>query len=396
MKEKDLQVRVLGADGQPVTLPEGHRIEIIRHDPKDIKLSPQMYSTAADRKMSLTALLEEADPSDRDSDNQIVGLDAFERQLQRFGIVTRSIPGAGISASDGARFFQSNTPESAILFPEFINRVARMAIFEPDTVDELVGNTRTITGSVYESVRISWEEDDVLKRRVAEGDAFPEVSVTWADEADRVYKYGVAVNTTYEFIRRCPLDLLSTIVTIIVKQNRLREADDAIEVLRADMAAGYQTNANAAGGEDASSSAAASPRNLTFRGFLSWAMRFYPYSLTTLVANKQTLLTLVTLAKPSLDPFQVLSAMKQGPDGPSFNLVQKFWNNYRIVYNETLPENKILGINKMYAMERIVEAGADLVETEKIISRQFNKMVISESHGYSKIMPNCIRELTLN
>ena len=396
MKEKDIKIRVFDAEDKVLTLPEGHRIEIVRHDPKDIKLSPQMYSTAADRKMSLTALLEEADPSDRDANGQITGLDAFERQMQRFGIVTRAIPSAGITASEGSRFFQSNTPESAILFPEFINRVARMAIFEPDTVDELIGNTRNITGSVYESVRISWNEDDVLKRRVAEGDAFPEATITWADEADRVFKYGVAVNTTYEFIRRCPLDLLTTVITIIVKQNRLREADDAITVLRADMDDDYQTNANGAGGEDASSTAVATPRNLSFRGFLSWAMRFYPYSLTTLVANKQTLLTLVTMAKPSLDPFQVLSAMKQGPEGPGFNLVQSFWNNYRLVYNESLPENKILGINKMYAMERIVEVGADLVETEKIISRQFNKMVISESHGYSKIMPNCIRELTLN
>jgi len=393
---KDLNLRVVDSDGAPVELAEGHRIEIIRHDPKEIKLSPQMYSIAADRKMTLTSLLEEADPSERNAKGEIIGLDAFERQLQRFGIITRTLPGTGVFASVGERFFQSNTPESSILFPEFINRIARMAIFEPDTVDELIGNTRPITGSVYESVRISWEEDKVLKRRVAEGTAFPEASITWADEADRVFKYGVSINTTYEFIRRCPLDLLATIIMIVVKQNRLREADDAIKVLRADMDAAYQTNANAAGGEDPSSSAAATPRNLTFRGFLRWSMRFFPYSLTTLVANTETLLTLVTLAKPNLDPFQVLSAMQQGPDGPGFTLVQGFWNNYRLVYNSSIPENKILGINKNYAMERIVEIGADLVETEKIISRQFNKMVISESHGYSKIMPNCIRELTLN
>ena len=204
------------------------------------------------------------------------------------------------------------------------------------------------------------------------------------------------VVTTYEFVRRCPIDLLATIINIVMKQNRVREADDAITVLRADMDASYQTDANGAGGEDPSSAAGASPRNLSFRGFLSWAMRFYPYRLTTLVCNKQTLLTLVTLSKPSLDPFEVLSAMRQGPDGPTFTLVQPFWSNYRIVYNDTIPENKILGLNKQYALERIVELGADLVETEKIISRQFNKIVISEAHGYSKVMPNCIRELTLN
>lgn len=393
---KDLNLRVVDKDNIPVELPEGHRIEVIRQDPKDINLTPQMYSQAADRKMTFTSLLEEIDPSERNAKGEIIGLDAFERQLQRFGIVTRTLPGTGVFASTGERFFQSNTPESSILFPEFVNRVARMAIFEPDTVDELIGNTRPITGSVYESLRISWSENKVLKRRVTEGTAFPEATIEWSQEANRVFKYGVAINTTYEFIRQCPLDLLATVIMIIVKQNRLREADDAITVLRSDMNATYQTNANGASGEDPSSASGATPRNLTFRGFLRWSMRFFPYSLTTLVANTETLLTLITLAKPNLDPFQVLSAMQQGPEGPGFTLVQGFWNNYRLVYNSSIPENKILGINKNYALERIVEIGADLVETEKIISRQFNKMVISESHGYSKVMPSCIRELTLN
>lgn len=393
---KDLNLRVVDKDGTPVDLGEGHRIEVVRQDPKDIKLDLSMYAKAAEKRMTFSSLLEDIDPSPRDSRGKISGLDAYERQLQRFGIVTKTIPERGIFASEGNRFFQSNTPESSILFPEFVNRIARMAKFEPDTVDELIGNTRPITGSVYETLDITWNEDKVLKRRVAEGTAFPEAKISWSQEADHVFKYGVEINTTYEFIRRCPVDLLAVIIRIIMKQNRLREADEAVKVLRNGMEAKYQTNANGSGGEDPSSSASGDPRNLTFRGFLRWSMRFFPYQLTTLVANTETLLTLITLQKPNLDPFAVLSAIQAGPDGPGFSLVQDFWNNYRLVYNGSIPENKILGISKPYALERIVEVGADLVETEKIISRQFNKIVISESHGYSKIMQDCVRELTLN
>ena len=156
MKDQKVKVRVLGADNKEAKLPEGYRIEIVRYDPKDIKLTPRLYSEALDKRMSFSQLLETLDPSERDASGNIIGLDAFERQLQRFGIVTRSIPEAGIYASLGERFFQSNTPESSVLFPEFVNRVARMAIFEPDVVDELVGE-RELTikplGRFLEGVR---------------------------------------------------------------------------------------------------------------------------------------------------------------------------------------------------------------------------------------------------
>ena len=396
-RRDSVDIRILNSDGTDFTLPDGARVELIRQDPSTIELNSEMYTEANERRMTFSSLLETIDPSERGADGVIVGLDAYERQLQRYGIITRSNPAAGIHASYGERFFQSNIPGSSILFPEFINRQARMAMFEPDVVDEMIATTRPIDGDTYSSLLITWEEDRVLKKRVAQGAEFPEVTIAWSQTAEKLFKYGITINSTYEFVRRCPVDMLAKIFQIIIKQNRISETDDVIRVLRNGMAAGYQTNANGAGNEDPGSSIGGTPMNLSFRGYLSWAMRFFPYGLTTAIVNREALLTLVTMSKPGLDPFQVLASLQQGPQTIQIQLAQNFWQNLRVVYNGTkMPENKILGINKNYALERIVEIGSDLVETEKLISRQFNKIVISEAHGYSKILPQTIRELTLN
>ena len=137
----DPKVKVQYDDGRDFQLPDNVRIVHIGTGANDVKLSKDLYARATAENKTFSHILEEIDPSVRTPDGKVVGLDAYERQLQRFGIITRACPEEGIYASRGERFFQPNNPTSAVLFPEFINRIARMAMLEPAIVDQIVVDT---------------------------------------------------------------------------------------------------------------------------------------------------------------------------------------------------------------------------------------------------------------
>ena len=103
-------------------------IKITRvNGPNEIKLDGTLYDLASEKGCSLSALLEEMNPTLPEDKS---GLDAFDRQLQRLGIVITNKPEVGIYAGQGKLFFQSNLPESRILFPEYINRRINAAMIE--------------------------------------------------------------------------------------------------------------------------------------------------------------------------------------------------------------------------------------------------------------------------
>ena len=75
-----------------------------------IKLEKGMYSVSG---KGFTQVLEELDPSENYKGTPMENLDAYERQLKRFGI---KVNGAGCDKVE--KFFSA--PDSAVLFPEFI------------------------------------------------------------------------------------------------------------------------------------------------------------------------------------------------------------------------------------------------------------------------------------
>lgn len=392
----DPKVRILKADGSEFNLPSDSRIEFVRTNAKDIALDRGLYDKARDRGMTLTGLLEDLDPSERDANGEIRGLDAFERQLQRFGIIAKTIPERGVYASTVDRFFQSGNPASAVLFPEFINRVARMTMVAPSIVDFIVGGSRPLVGTAsYQSVKLTWDKLNLAKKRVTQGADFPEAKLTWSDESLSCYKYGRKIKVTYEFLRRCSLDLLTTLIQLIVTQSRTTEGEDACAIALA-ASATYAYNHSGAGNCDPASTAAQTPRSLSQVGWLKFASTFKPYLCDTLIADTDTLIRFVTMTKAGIDPMLLFASLAQGPATIRLSLAQNLWAPVTCIAEDTMPANTIVGLQKAYAMERVFEVGADMVETQKLIDNQFEEIVLSESVNFGVVYPNVIRKLTLN
>ena len=114
-----------------------------------IRLEKGMYAGGN----SLTHTLEELDPSENYRGTALEGLDAYQRQLKRFGI---HVSGPGSDAVE--KFFQ--TSDSAALFPEYVSRAVRQGLEEANVLPRIIASTTKIDGMDYRTITSVPEEDD--------------------------------------------------------------------------------------------------------------------------------------------------------------------------------------------------------------------------------------------
>ena len=106
-----------------------------------IRLEKGMYAGGN----SLTHTLEELDPSENYRGTALEGLDAYQRQLKRFGI---QVSGPGSDAVE--KFFQ--TSDSAALFPEYVSRAVRQGLEEANVLPRIIASTTKIDGMDYRTI----------------------------------------------------------------------------------------------------------------------------------------------------------------------------------------------------------------------------------------------------
>ena len=100
-------------------------------DFNSVKLEKGLYSSG-----NFTSALESIDCDEQYAGTPLEGLDAYQRQLKRFGIKV-----AGPGSDTVEKFFQ--TSDSAVLFPEFVARAVKQGMEQADILDSLIA-VRTI------------------------------------------------------------------------------------------------------------------------------------------------------------------------------------------------------------------------------------------------------------
>jgi hypothetical protein len=391
---------------------------ILESDPKDrmvissvrtgaLELIPQMASMlnvqessldlmhraqfeAGRRLISFSGLLEEMDPSEQYAGTELANMDAFQRQLFFAGIRTQSIPEKGIYADQVNRFFQSNVPGSQVLFPEYINRVMRQALIAPDVLPWIVAVNTGVVGDFYRSI---YTNDTIAQRRlyrVGQGADLPKTSFTSAEHAINLYKYGRLLEGSYEYFRTVTIDLFSILLQRIALQANLDKADSAVDV-----AINGDGNSNAATNYNQSTlDTGAVP---TYKAFIAFALKFYPYQLNTLVGGDTAFINFLTMARPSVDPFQILNLLQRGEMVTQrVELAQNLYSDVKLVYLPSTPANVLVGLDRRFALEQLNEVGASLVETDRLIQSQRNQIAISEKVGYAQIFNQAIATWTTN
>jgi hypothetical protein len=369
-------------------------VQITKYDPKDITLDRRMYEHAIDKGMTFSQYLDSitnSGPGDK--------LDAFEKQLQRYGIRLVDDPSAGIPATKVDYFFQSNQAPTTILFPEVINRMARVALMdETDILGELVARMETISDSaVLRSIYIDDTQAQRTEGRVGEMGEFPTTTITWTEKATTLRKFGIRIKASYEFMRRASLPLVQTLIGRIVLQTRLDEVEMAVSALLLGDGSGH-----ASGGaiththlDDYQGGDATTFADMTLKGYLTWLGIFYPGQCTTIIGNASDVLDAVLIASPTTIPIWLNNLINKGGLGGTPVIVNNpLGNNIRfVVHNGTITALTLVGIDKRYAMIGYREVGTDLTETDKIINGQWTEIVMSNTIGFQTLFASARRQI---
>lgn len=407
----------------------------MQHGPADLlrmmgspDVAMNLYTKARTQGMSLSALLEGEDPSDRYKGEAEEGLDAFSRLLKAANIRVNGDRRAGYQPSRWEEFMEH--PQARALIPEWADRVCERVSYplayaqrelltsqdEPlntalrpyqvagaprmDQIaasiplETVISRQTTIDGQDYKAIyMVEPAASKVRLVRVAEGAEIPRVRLVQSERSITLYKYARALEYTYEQIRRRTIDTVAFWLSRLQVQQEVDKLAAVLDVMiNGDGNSGTQaTNYNLTTLDSTTTAG-----NLTLRAWLSFKAKFNnPYMLTTILTQEPGYLALALLNSNSANiPLQVIA----GPLG--FGGLRPINNQFgdTVGYGITTdaPANVLVAFDGRFAIEQVMERGSQIQETERFVMRQTQAITRSENEGYFKWDLNAVKTLTLN
>lgn len=376
-----------------ITITVTHDVKEIMSQLYDPANPKKGYELAAEKQMNLSAFIETISPT-KPGDV----LDGFGRCLQHYGIVINGDPNKGIYPSKGNAFFQSNMPESRVLFPEFINRsIHSYQMEQTNYLSYLVSAWDIQDTNVFRSFYF----DDTAAQRQAgrrgEGAVVKKFKVAWSEKAVSVVDFSIELDMSYEFVRWAALPVIQLALQRVALQRQLDEAGEALYVLQSGDGSGKE--ATGAAKVTLSSLGVLAPggtESMTYGAYLKFLAGFDPYRVTTIVGTQDDVIDLMLMAKPSSDPALLYTLLDKSRTGGVPEFVNLPFGNLAVLqYNDAsiLAANKLLALDKRFALMGHRALGMDLVETDRIISGKWEKIVIGNYVGFSNIFAGAAKYL---
>ncbi len=326
-----------------------------------VKLEKGMYQESG---RTFTQVLESIDPSEGYQGTALEGLDAFQRQLKRFGIHVK-----GPRSDMVEKFFHCS--QSAVLFPEFVSRVVRQGMEESSILKDITAAETVFDGMDYRTIASVPSEEDKSLRRVEEGAKLPETVIRTQQNLVRLHKRGRMLVASYEAVRFQRLDLFAVTLRQIGSHIARMHVEDAIDaVLRGDgnnnAAESFQVGSGPISGKAGT---------LSYGALLEFWAQFDPYCMNALLVPGDVMLQLLKL--PELqNPLTGLNF--QGTGTLTTPLGAK------LLRTSAMPAGTLIGLDKRYALE-MVTGGEVTVEADKLIDRQLERAAITSISGFAKL-----------
>lgn len=307
-------------------------------------------------------------------------LGAFEQALMQHGIKVR-----GAQASTGEVFFYD--PNARVLFPEFLVREFRWAETEGSNEvrsDDLIASRVQIDSGAYRAEYIDDDQNQPFTE-TGEGGSLPTLIVKRHEQSINLYKHGGILKMSYETIRRARLDHIATFTRKIALDTRRAKTQRALRaILNGD------GNGNPAPNVNTGSA------TLTFNDLVDLTLDFKDsYEPSIIVADKSTAIRNIL----TLDVFSAKDSTTAGSSFRDSGMWPKpLGKTLRFVTGMsefTTPNKLLLGVDNRFALEEVVESGSSLVETDRLVTTQFEVIAFSEIVGYAKLMLQGSRTRTL-
>lgn len=383
-----------------------------------------VYRDAYKKGMSLSAFLEQEDPSTGYND----GLDAFGRLLQVADIRVKSLPDYGVQASEFQEF--NRDEQTRALIPEWMLRTWREVqngrpfstrslyntgdgtpgswerpyadaqsprwdklVAPAIPVSELVALTTPIDSDTYRAYYLQNDAVETGMTRVSEGAEVPRVKLVGGDHTINLYKYGRGLEATYEQLKRQRIDKLALHVRRMAVQSEVDKVGQIISVMvNGDGNSGTAPTTYNLTTLDSSAAAG----TLSLKGWLAFKMKFAnPYVITGALAQEAVALQMMLLNTGSANT-PLVSVQQPSGLGAFTQINPGLKDSVALGWTADAPTMKIIGFDKRFAIERVVDIGATITEVEQFITRQVQVLVVTEAEGYAVIDKNAMGILNVN
>lgn len=245
-------------------------------------------------------------------------------------------------------------------------------------LDQLVSARTGIDGDTYRAAVLKSESRDPNEyrySRVAERGTFPTFVIELGERAFRLYKYGAAVESSYEALRRMRINLLALTLQEIAFGENLRRTAEGIETL-------LNGDGNANPALDTVGGAA-----ITIPELSEWKLDvLYDYlrEYSFVIADRAVIKDIMALAYPvaniQMTPQQLMMLSAGGyilPDGTPVFVAPP---------GSALDgSGKLMGVVAGRGLNEIVENGSSISESVRWILNQTQKWVVSVNIGYEKL-----------
>lgn len=317
----------------------------------NITLEKGLYNISG---KTFTQALAELDSDEAYVGTPLEGLDAFERQLKRFDIKV-----SGSNSDRVEKFFK--TTQSAVLFPEFVRRLIKQGMDSATVLPNVCAAVTYTDGIDYRGLAIAKTGDDTA---IEAGGNFPVTNVGYAADTVAIEKYGRAINTTYEAIRKQRLDLFAVVIKSIGAQ-----------IARAINKKAYAVLKNGAATVSASSG------ELTYADVAAFWASLSEFNMTTMLVSPVTMAKILSFEEMK---YWVTDYINDG--------VVKTPYGVTLIKCSGLDDKTAIGLDSGCALEMVL--GSDVVvDNDKLISTQIDSIAFSVSVGFTKVYPEAVKVL---
>ncbi len=328
-----------------------------------IRLEKGMYGVPG---KTFTQVLEGLDPSENYRGTPLEDLDAYQRQLKRFGI---HVGGPGSDQIE--KFFQ--TGDSASLFPEYVSRSVRQGMEQENLLPSIVATTTMIDSMDYRTITSEPTEDEKSLKPVAEGTELPQTCVHTKDHLVHLQKRGRMLVASYEAIRFQRLDLFTVTLRQIGAYIARAQMGDAVNVLL-----------NGDDGTSPAKTIAATNKAPAYGDMIALWGALSPYRLNAMLASTDAMKNILSIEE-----------FKDAQAGMNFQgtgeLVSPLGAN--LLHDPDMVAGKIVGLDKTCALE-MVQAGGVETDSDRLIDRQLERASVSVIAGFARIFDDAVRVLT--
>ena len=333
-----------------ISLPKTDGREKEKNMYDNIRLDRSLYNITG---KSFTQALTELDPDEGYRDTELGGLDAFERQLKRFGI---KVSGSGCDRVE--KFFASS--QSAVLFPEYVRRMIKKGMEKVSIADVTFGAVSHTDGLDYRGYFVETEGSNP----VDQGEDMPVTTVMLSSTSSELRKFATMLNCSYESVRKQRLEAFGMILR-----------DLGATVGRAMNS--YICSSLISGVTPSHISGS----SITYADLARFWSDMSDHDMDVMVCSPAVMAQI--LALPEMK-FCVSDYMKNGRINTPYGVT--------LVKCAQMPANRVLGVDSTAAAELIL--GCDVsVDSDKLIITQMNNITCYILAGVAKVCSDAVAVL---